>query len=152
MTIELSMKSSKWNLCYIYKPPRIADKVFCDFLSELCEVFVTDAALRLFFGDMNCNLFQHNGIATYMYLVLQIWLSNHRVSKGIPPTLVDVFLTGLRSIHFFQFNSIPIQVGFRIFQFNSIPIQIGFSIFQFNSNSNSFSFNSNSIQFKCYAP
>ena len=42
---------------------------------------------------------------------------------------------GLGSIHFFQFNSIPIQVGFRIFQFNSIPIQIGFRIFQFNSNS-----------------
>ena len=28
MTIELSVKSSKWNLCYIYKPPRITDKVF----------------------------------------------------------------------------------------------------------------------------
>ena len=44
-------------------------------------------------------------------------------------------MSGLGSIHFFQFNSIPIQVGFRIFQFNSIPIQIGFRIFQFNSNS-----------------
>ena len=42
---------------------------------------------------------------------------------------------GLGSIHFFQFNSIPIQVGFKIFQFNSILIQIGFRIFQFNSNS-----------------
>ena len=44
-------------------------------------------------------------------------------------------LTGLGSIHFCQFNSIPIQVGFGIFQFNSIQIQIGFRIFQFNSNS-----------------
>ena len=35
MTIELSMESSKWNLCYIYKPPRITKKAFCDFLSEL---------------------------------------------------------------------------------------------------------------------
>ena len=43
--------------------------------------------------------------------------------------------SGLGLIHFFQFNSIPIQVGFRIFQFNSIPIQIRFRIFQFNSNS-----------------
>ena len=42
---------------------------------------------------------------------------------------------GLGSIHFFQFNSILIQVRFWIFQFNSIPIQIGFRIFQFNSNS-----------------
>ena len=52
---------------------------------------------------------------------------------------------GLGSIHFFQFNSIPIQVGFRIFQFNSIPIQIRFRIFQFNSNS--IHFLSISIQF-----
>ena len=47
----------------------------------------------------------------------------------------DVILPGLGSIHFFQFNSIPIQVGFKIFQFNSILIQTGFRIFQFNSNS-----------------
>ena len=44
-------------------------------------------------------------------------------------------LAGLGSIHIFQFNSIPIQVGFKIFQFNSILIQIRFRIFQFNSNS-----------------
>ena len=57
---------------------------------------------------------------------------------------------GLGSIHFFQFNSIPIQVGFWILQFNSIPIQIGFRIFQFNSNS--IHFLSIPIQFKFYAP
>ena len=59
-------------------------------------------------------------------------------------------LSGLGSIHFFQFNSIPIQAGFGIFQFNSIPIQIGFRIFQFNSNS--IHFLSVPIQFKFYAP
>ena len=46
------------------------------------------------------------------------------------PERVSLLLqTGLGSIHFFQFNSIPIQAGFRIFQFNSIPIQIRFTGF-----------------------
>ena len=45
------------------------------------------------------------------------------------------FSPGLGSIHFFQFNSIPIQVGCNIFQFNSISISIGCRIFQFKSNS-----------------
>ena len=47
----------------------------------------------------------------------------------------DMQVPGLGSINFFQSNSIPIQVGFRIIQFNSIQIQIGLRIFQFNSNS-----------------
>ena len=67
------------------------------------------------------------------------------MSFGFPGYRQQCFITGLAninwlhvtsglwSIHFFQFNSIPIQVGLRIFQFNSIRIQIRFRIFQFNS-------------------
>ena len=94
MTIELSVKSSKWNLCYIYKPPRITDKIFCDFLSELCEVFVTDGTLSLFFGDMNCNLFQRNGVSDICDVFgLTNLVKQPTCFKGDTSTLVDVFLT-----------------------------------------------------------
>ena len=94
MTIELSVKSSKWNLCYIYKPPGITDKIFCDLLSELCEVFITDATLSLFCGDMKCNLFQHNGVFDICDVFGLTNLVNQPTCfKGDTPTLVDVFLT-----------------------------------------------------------
>ena len=60
MTIELSVKSNKWYLWvffYTYTDrPVLMILVFFEFLSELCEAFVTDGALCLFFGDINCNL------------------------------------------------------------------------------------------------
>ena len=95
MTIVLSMESSKWNLCYIYKPPRITDTVFCDFLSELCDVFVTDVTLKLFFGDIN-NLFQHSGVSdicdVHVFGLTNL-VKQPTCFKGDTPTLVDVFLT-----------------------------------------------------------
>ena len=74
------------------------------------------------------------------------------ILKMKSPNTCYQFRAGLGSIHFLQFNSIPIQVGFGIFQFNSIPIQIGFRIFQFNSNSipiQFIQFQFNSIQILC---
>ena len=49
LTVEISVKSIKWNLVYIYRPPSVKVKVFCEFLSSMCEIFVN------FFGDMSCN-------------------------------------------------------------------------------------------------
>ena len=60
MTIELSIKSNKWNLCYIYRPPSVNGKVFCDFLCHVCEAFIIDGNICLFFGDMNCDLSSRN--------------------------------------------------------------------------------------------
>ena len=42
LTVEVSVKSYKWNLIYIYRPPSVNVKVFCDFVSGLCETFVND--------------------------------------------------------------------------------------------------------------
>ena len=65
-----------------------------DFLSELCEVFVTDGTLSLFLGDMNCNLFQRNGLSDICDVFGLINLGKRPTCfKGDTPTLVDVFLT-----------------------------------------------------------
>ena len=39
MTLEMGVKSSKWILVYIYKPPRVNDVIFSGFMSKLCEQF-----------------------------------------------------------------------------------------------------------------
>ena len=78
-------------LCYVilYKPPRITEKMFCDFLSELC-----DNSLCLFFGDMNCNLSHRNGLSDVCYVFgLSNLVKEPPCFKGDTPTLVDVFLT-----------------------------------------------------------
>ena len=31
LTVEISLKSIKWNMVYIYRPPNVKVKVFCDF-------------------------------------------------------------------------------------------------------------------------
>ena len=49
MTIESSVKSNKWNLCYIYRPLVLTKRFFYDFLSELFEAFIVDGTLGLFF-------------------------------------------------------------------------------------------------------
>ena len=79
-----------------------------------------------------------------MLICLVIRDRHSRCMTWVVDVVQQIFRPGLGSIHFFQFNSIPIQVGFRIFQFNfnSNRIQNLSIQFQFNS----FSFNSNSIQ------
>ena len=37
MTIEISVKSYKWNLVYLYRPPSVSVTIFCDFF-YLCYV------------------------------------------------------------------------------------------------------------------
>ena len=47
MTIEISVKSYKWTLVYLYRPPSVSVTVFCEILSMLCDEFVDDSNLRL---------------------------------------------------------------------------------------------------------
>ena len=93
MIIELSVKSNKWNLCYIYRPPCVNEKVFCDFLSELCEAFIIDGTLCLFFGDMNCNLSCRNCLSDVCDVFGLTNLVKHHAcfkSHGIEfPSMVD---------------------------------------------------------------
>ena len=64
MTLEISVKSSKWKLCYIYKPPRVTEKNLLWFsVWNVRKIFFTDSSICLFFGDMNCNLYHRNGLS-----------------------------------------------------------------------------------------
>ena len=47
MTIEISVKSYKWTLVYLYRPPSVSVTVFCEILSMLCDEFVDDSNLTL---------------------------------------------------------------------------------------------------------
>ena len=89
MTIELSVKSNKWKLCYIYRPPSVNEKVFCDFLYQVCEAFIC-----LFFGDMNCNLSSRNCLSDICDVFgLTNLVKQPTCFKSDIPTLLDIFLT-----------------------------------------------------------
>ena len=94
MTIEVSMKSCKWYLVYVYKPPKVNEKLYCDFISGLCERFVSDNNLCLFFGDMNLNMTIQNGLSDVcdIYGLINL-VSGPTCFKAENPTLVDVLLT-----------------------------------------------------------
>ena len=94
MTIEISVKSYKWNLVYLYRPPSVSVTVFCEFLSMLCDEFVDDSNLTLLFGDMNCNLFNQSDLCDVCDVFnLTNLIKDPTCFKGDTPTLVDVFLT-----------------------------------------------------------
>ena len=104
MSIELSMKSRKWNIIYIYKPPKVLAKTFCDFMHSLCETFVADDKLCIFMGDMNCNMLVKNEltdicdiyglinlIKTPLVLnpaMAQLLMSSWQISHVVSPTLL----------------------------------------------------------------
>ena len=60
MTIELNTKSGKWCFLYVYKPPRINDSTFYDFMTNKCEILLSQCKIYLTFGDMNSNILQSN--------------------------------------------------------------------------------------------
>ena len=69
MTLEMAVKSCKWILVYIYKPPRVNDVTFTGFMSKLCEKILIGDNTCVFFGDMNCNLLGPNVLSdTVWYL------------------------------------------------------------------------------------
>ena len=94
MSIELSMKSRKWNIIYIYKPPKVLAKTFCDFMHSLCETFVADDKLCIFMGDMNCNMLVKNEL-TYICDIygLNNLIKDPTCFKSCNGTAVDVILT-----------------------------------------------------------
>ena len=50
MTIELSVKSKKWNLCYIYRPPSVNEKVFMTSYLNYAKHFLLTALFVCFSG------------------------------------------------------------------------------------------------------
>ena len=94
MSIELSMKSRKWNIIYIYKHPKVLAITFCDFMHSLCETFVADDKLCIFMGDMNCNMLVKNEL-TYICDIygLNNLIKDPTCFKSYNDTAVDVILT-----------------------------------------------------------
>ena len=78
---------------YIYRPPRVKVKVFCEFLSNMCETFVNDSNLSIFFGDMNCNPLNNRDLCDVCDVFgLKNITKDPTCFKADIPTLVDVFL------------------------------------------------------------
>ena len=48
MTIGVSVISSKWKLCYVYKPPKVTEKKFCDFCLSCAKYFLQTAVFVYF--------------------------------------------------------------------------------------------------------
>ena len=94
MTLEMAVKSCKWILVYIYKPPRVNDATFSGFMSKLCEQFLIGDNTCVFFGDMNCNLLGPNVLSdTCDIFGLTNLVTGPTCFKSETPTLVDVMIT-----------------------------------------------------------
>ena len=87
MTLEISVKSSKWKLCYIYKPPRVTEKIFCDFLSEMCERFFPTAVSVYLVTWIVTYITAMHYLMCVTYLVSLIWSKNPRALKVTRPLL-----------------------------------------------------------------
>ena len=94
MTLETAVKSCIWILVYIYKPPRVNDVIFSDFMSKLCEYFLICDNTCVFFGDMNCNLLGPNVLSnTCDIFGLTNLVTGGTCFKSETPSLVDVLIT-----------------------------------------------------------
>ena len=94
MSIELSMKSRKWNVLYIYKPPKIHTEPFCNFIHDLCENFVSDDKLCVVMGDINCNMLVKNELTDICDIYgLTNLIKGPTCFKFCNATTLDVHLT-----------------------------------------------------------
>ena len=93
MIVELSMKNRKWNVIFIYRPPRVNETIFCDFMSNMFEDFSTDN-LNVVLGDLNFDMLKPNKlIDTCELFGLKNLIKSPTCFKGNNPSLVDVILT-----------------------------------------------------------
>ena len=97
ITIELTTQRGKWNLTYIYCPPRVPDSVLSEFMFSLSEYFVSRNTLCLFFGDLNQNFMNENALTCVCDVHgLSNIIAEPTCFKAQNPTLLDVFLTDKR--------------------------------------------------------
>ena len=88
MTLEISVKSSKWKLRYIYKPPRVTEKssvIFClkcakDFFPTAVSVYFLVTWIVTYITAMDY-------LMCVTYLVSLIWSKNPRALKVTRPLL-----------------------------------------------------------------
>ena len=94
ITIELTTQRGKWNLTYIYCPPRVPNNLLKDFMHSLSDYFVSRNTLCLFFGDLNQNFLSENALTCVCDVHgLKNIVKEPTCFKAINPTLLDVFLT-----------------------------------------------------------
>ena len=94
LTFEIIMKSRKWYISYLYRPPNVNESIFCDLLNVLCEEFISDNNLYVAYGDLDCNWFKHNALSDLCEIYGTVNLMEQPTCfNGGDPSLVDVFLT-----------------------------------------------------------
>ena len=93
--VELSMKKQKWNIVYIYRPPRIKEAIFCDFMCNMCENIIGgNDSLNIFIGDLNFDMLKPNKLTDVCEIFgLKNIIKDATCFKGETPSLVDVILT-----------------------------------------------------------
>ena len=94
LTFEIIIKSRKWYISYLYRPPNVNESILCDLLNVLCEEFISNNNLYVAYGDLNCNWFKHNALSDLCEIYGMVNLIEQPTCfKGDDPSLVDVFLT-----------------------------------------------------------
>ena len=79
---------------YLYKPPKVSDNDTWMVLSQLCDQFVCDSNITVFFGDINCDMLKTNVLCDLCDIYdLKNIVSEPTCFKGETPTLLDIFLT-----------------------------------------------------------
>ena len=92
ITLEITTQRGKWVLTYIYCPPKVSDTSFTNFMSILCENFVSKNSLSLYFGDLNQNLLKDNALSCICDIHgLSNLIESPTCFKADNPTLLDVF-------------------------------------------------------------
>ena len=94
LTFELIIKSRKWYISYIYRPPSVKDTVLCDVLRSQCESFVSDNNLYVAIGDLNMNCFTDTTLTDFCEIYdIHNLIKDPTCFKGETPSLLDVVLT-----------------------------------------------------------
>ena len=78
LTFEIIVKSRKWYISYLYRPPKVNESILCDLLNVLSEEFISNNNLYVAYGDHNCNWFKLNALSDLCEIygmVHLIWLS-----------------------------------------------------------------------------
>ena len=94
MSFEITMKSRKMHLCYIYRPPRVHRSILSELMALLCESLLENDNLNVYFGDLNENFLANNSISDICNMYnLHNMVTSPTCFKSVNPTLIDVFLT-----------------------------------------------------------
>ena len=96
IAVEIILNKEKWNICSMYKQPKVKNEVIVSELSDLFENFMSGAN-AIIFGDLNVNMLSDNNCLNSvceMYGMTNI-VKSPTCFKGDKPTLIDVVFTNV---------------------------------------------------------